>query len=315
MFAIEFALAEMWRGWGIEPSAVLGHGVGEYVAACVAGVFSLEDGLRLVAARARLRHESARDGGMLAVRMDEAQIRDLLTEFPGLSLAAVNGPHQVVVSGEQRVLDRVAQALKDRRIAAQKLPLSHQFNPPVSEPLLAAFRQCVEGVPLSPPRILLVSNLTGRPAGAEITNSDYWCRQLVEPVRFGDGVRTLAEACDQFLEIGPQPMLLPLARRILRENPRFQSEGCWLPSLHKGGEDWAQILDTLSTLYVAGLEIDWESFYRDARRSRVVLPTYPFERKRYWVDRPPAPADQPKTSGDDTHRLLSPKSHKVSPRV
>ena len=141
LFAIEFALAEMWRDWGIEPCAVLGHGLGEYVAACVAGVFSLEDGLRLVSARARLKHESPHDGGMLAVRMDEEHIRDLLPEFPGLSLAAINGPQQVVVSGEQRVLDRVAQDLKDRRIAARKLPLSHQFHSPIREPLLAAFRQ------------------------------------------------------------------------------------------------------------------------------------------------------------------------------
>jgi acyl transferase domain-containing protein/acyl-CoA synthetase (AMP-forming)/AMP-acid ligase II/acyl carrier protein len=315
LFAIEFALAEMWRDWGIEPCAVLGHGLGEYVAACVAGVFSLEDGLRLVSARARLKHESHRDGGMLAVRMDEEQIRDLLPEFPGLSLAAVNGPQRVVVSGEQRVLDRVAQELKDRRIAVRKLPLSHQFDAPMSEPLLAAFLQRVDSVPLSPPKILLLSNLTGRPSGTEIMNSDYWCRQLVEPVRFADGVRTLAEACDRFLEIGPQPMLLPLARRILQEDPRFQSDGCWLPSLRKGAEDWAQILDTLSELYVAGLEIDWESFYRDARQPRVVLPTYPFERKRYWVDRPPAPAGQSKTPRGDAHRLLPPKGDTVSPRA
>jgi acyl transferase domain-containing protein/acyl-CoA synthetase (AMP-forming)/AMP-acid ligase II/acyl carrier protein len=315
LFAIEFALAEMWRDWGIEPCAVLGHGLGEYVAACVAGVFSLEDGLRLVSARARLKHESARDGGMLAVRMEEAQIRELLTEFPGLSLAAVNGPQLVVVSGEQRILDCVAQDLKDRRIAARKLSVSHQFNAPMSERLLAAFRQRVDGVPLSPPRILLLSNLTGRPLGTEITNVDYWCRQLVEPVRFADGVRTLAEACDRFLDIGPQPMLLPLARRILREDPRFQSEGSWLPSLRKGAQDWPQILHTLSELYVAGLEIDWESFHRDVRRLRVVLPTYPFERKRFWVDRPPAPAGQSKESRGDAHPLLPPKSDTVSPRA
>ncbi len=308
LFAIEFALAEMWRAWGIEPSAVLGHGLGEYVAACVAGVFSLEDGLRLVSARSRVMHESPRDDGMLAVRMEEERIRELLPEFPGLSIVAVNGPQDVVVSGEPAVLSRLVQELKGRRIAARKLPASHQSSSPIPEPQLAAFRQIVEGVALSPPRVLLVSNLTGRALGTEITNADYWCRQLVEPVRFADGVRTLAEACDRFLEIGPQPMLLPLARRILREDLRFQSDGCWLPSLCKGAEDWTQILNALSELHAAGLEIDWESFHRDVRQRRVVLPTYPFERKRFWVDRPPAPAAQSKTQHGDAHRSSPPKA-------
>ncbi|HEX4073142.1 MAG TPA: type I polyketide synthase, partial [Planctomycetaceae bacterium] len=278
LFAIEFALAEMWREWGIKPCAVLGHGLGEYVAACVAGVVSLEDGLRLVSARARLKRESPLDGGMLAVRTEEERIHELLPEYPDLSIVAINGPQQVVVSGEPTALSRLAQELKVRRIAARKLPVSHHSHSPISKRLLAAFRQIVDGVPLSPPRILLLSNLTGRPLGTEITNVDYWCRQLVEPVRFADGVRTLAEACDRFLEIGPRPMLLPLARRILRGDSRFQSDECWHRSLRKGAKDWTQILDTLSELYVSGLDIDWESVHRDVRRRRVVLPTYPFER-------------------------------------
>jgi acyl transferase domain-containing protein/acyl-CoA synthetase (AMP-forming)/AMP-acid ligase II/acyl carrier protein len=222
LFAFHFALAELWRDWGIEPTAVMGHGLGEYVAACLAGVFSLEDGLRLVSARARV------------------------------------------------------------------LPAPmHQTDSAISEPQLAAFRQIVDAIPLSQPRMPLLSNLTGRPAGEEIATADYWCRQLVEPTSFAEGVRTLAETCDRFLEIGPQPTLLPMARHILREESRFQSDECWLPSLRGGADDWTQMLQTLSELYVAGLNVDWQSFHRDARRRRVVLPTYPFERKRFWVDRPP----------------------------
>jgi acyl transferase domain-containing protein len=325
LFAIEFALAKMWRDWGIEPCAVLGHGLGEYVAACVAGIFSLEDGLRLVSARARLKHESPHDDGMLAIRMDEARLRDLLPEFPGLSIVAVNGPQQVVVSGERTLLDRVAQELKDRRVAARKLPVSHQSHSRITQSLLAAFRQIVDGATLSPPKIPLLSNLTGQPAGMEIMTADYWCRQLVEPVRFADGVRALAETCDRFLEVGPQPVLLPLARRILRGDFRFESDECWLHSLRKGAEDWTQILDTLSVLYISGLDIDWESFHRDVRRRRVVLPTYPFERKRFWVDRPPAPssAGQSKIPHGDAHRSLPPKvtqphlgrGHSVKPQT
>jgi acyl transferase domain-containing protein/acyl-CoA synthetase (AMP-forming)/AMP-acid ligase II/acyl carrier protein len=221
LFAVEFALAEMWRDWGIEPSAVMGHDLGEYVAACVAGVFNLEDGLRLVSARARV-----------------------------LSAA------------------------------------TPQSDSSIPGPLSAAFRQVVDGVSLSAPKILLLSSLTGRPAGEEITTAEYWCRQLGEPIRFADGVRTLAETCDRFLEIGPEPTLLPLARHVLREGSRFQSEGCWLPSLRAGADDWTQMLQTLSELYGAGLDVNWPSFHRDLRGRRVVLPTYPFERKRFWVDRP-----------------------------
>ena len=168
LFAIEFALAKMWRDWGIEPCAVLGHGLGEYVAACVAGVFSLEDGLRLVSARARLKHESPQVGAMLAVRMDKARIRDLLPEFPGLSIVAVNGPQQVVVSGEQTLLNRVAQDLKDRRIAARKLPVSHQSHSPITQPQLAAFRQIVNGATLSPPKSPAVE-----PDGSAGRNGDH----------------------------------------------------------------------------------------------------------------------------------------------
>ena len=240
LFAVEFALAETWRDWGIEPSAVLGHGVGEYVAACVAGVFSLEDGLRLVSARARLKRESPQQGRV--------------------------------------------------------------------EPLLSAFRQIVAGVSLSRPTVLMLSNLTGRPAGTEITTADYWCRQLAEPVRFADGMQSMAAACDRFLEIGPQPMLLPLARGSLREDSRFQADGCWLYSLREGADDWTQMLNTLSELYVAGLDVNWESFHRDVRGRRVVLPTYPFERKRYWIDRPPArsSAGRLETPQDDAHESLLP---------
>ncbi len=209
-------------------------------------------------ARARLKHESRRDGGMLAVRMDEEQIRDLLPEYPGLS-AAVNGPQVVVVSGEQRVLDRVAEDLKDRRIAARKLPLSHQFNATISEPLLAAFRQCVEGVSLSPPRILLLSNLTGalpeRRSRTRIIGAGSLSSLFALPTASGHWRK---HAID-FWKLVHSRCCCCWPDGFSGKYPRFQSDGFWLPSLRKGAEDWAQILDTLAELYVAGLEIDWRA--------------------------------------------------------
>jgi acyl transferase domain-containing protein/acyl-CoA synthetase (AMP-forming)/AMP-acid ligase II/acyl carrier protein len=236
LFAVEFALAELWRDWGIVPSAVLGQGLGEYVAACVAGVFNLEGGLRLASAAGRA-----------------------LTE------------------------------------------LKLQSDASARESVLAAFRKVVDEVGLSPPQRLLVSSLTGAAAGKEITTADYWCRQLVETGRLADGMRTLAETCDRFVEIGPQPTLLPLARDVLGEESRFQSDACWLPSLRNGVDDWTQIQETLSALYVAGLDVDWQSFHRDSPRRRVPLPSYPFDRKRFWVDRPTALSSAERSNALEEH--------------
>jgi acyl transferase domain-containing protein len=287
-FAVEFALAELWRDWGLEASAVLGHGVGEYVAACVAGVYSLEDGLRLVSARSRAIRELPSRGAAAVVRTDEARVRSLLPKFPGLSIAAINGPRRVVVVGEQTLLEQSLREFKRQRIAAREIPVPHGFHLPLTESLLAGFRQTVAGVQLARPRMPLVSTATGRLAGAEIATADYWCRQLLEPIRFADGMRTLAEECDRFLEVGPQPVLLELGRRILSGDPRFASDSCWLNN-HQGADHGASLLVTLSRLYEAGLDVDWENFHRDNSRCRVVLPTYPFERKRFWIDRPPTP--------------------------
>lgn len=175
--------------------------------------------------------------------------------------------------------------------------MTRHGNFAATDPLVVAFRKVVDQLSISLPQTPLISNLTGRPAGEEIKTSDYWCRQLLEPVRFADGVQALAEACDRFLELSPRPVLLPLARRILHDDSRFKSPGCWLDGLRpqpqdtpRWGDDWSQVLSALSELYRAGLDVDWTAFYEDAGRRRVVLPTYPFERKRFWIDRPPVPS-------------------------
>jgi acyl transferase domain-containing protein len=146
-----------------------------------------------------------------------------------------------------------------------------------------------------------LSHLTGRPAGAEIATADYWCRQLLEPVRFAEGARTLAEACDRFLEVGPGGTLLELTRRLFRDDSRFQSAGCWLTSLGSGTDERLACVQSLAELYQAGLNVDWESVYAEAGCRRMVLPTYPFERKRFWIERPATrPAAGSGTAGAST---------------
>jgi acyl transferase domain-containing protein len=287
LFALEYALAEMWRSWGVVPAAVLGHSLGEYVAACVAGVFSLEDGLRLVAARGRLMQALPAGGQMASVAAGEAQVREVLQRAgAGVDVAALNGPASTVLSGPGEALQAACAAFAADGIASERLAVSHAFHSRLMEPALAAFAEVAQGVAYGAPRLTIVSNLTGRAAGPEIATADYWSRQLREPVRFEAGMQALhAMDVRVFVEIGPQPTLLGLGRRCLPEGA-----GAFLPSLRRNRADWSQLLESLAALYVSGVEVDWKGYDRDYARSKVTLPTYPFARERYWADAPPAQA-------------------------
>lgn len=280
LFALEYALNELWRSWGVQPAYVLGHSVGEYVAACVAGVFSLEDGLTLIAERARLMQAQPAGGKMVAVMAPADIIRQFL---PGrVSIAALNAPDQTVISGAGEEIDLVTTKLKSEAIVFRHLPVSHAFHSPLMDPVVEPFAQAAAKVSFGTPRLRLVSNLTGRIATApEIGQPGYWARHLREPVQFTDSVRTLADAgCTLFVEIGPSPTLISLGRRCT------EIEGAhWLPSLRRGSDDWAQMFASLSELYVNGVAVDWSGFDRDYSRRRLTLPTYPFQRERYFVER------------------------------
>lgn len=282
LFAIEYALAQMWMAWGVNPTTVFGHSVGEYVAACIAGVFSLADGLKLVAARGRLMDSLPVSGEMLAVFASEETVRQAIADCEkDVSIAALNGPTNIVISGTHEALTALlgkfeSQGIQTRRIAVSQAAHSHFL-----EPILDEFESLAATVQYSRPRLGIVSCLYGTfMDGDEITNSGYWRRHLREPVRFADGMRSLyAEGFRHFVEAGPQPVLSGMAQRI--ENAEGRS---FFPSLRSGWQDWQQVLESAASLYTHGIALDWKSFDRDYARGLVSIPTYPWTRQRYWVD-------------------------------
>jgi acyl transferase domain-containing protein/acyl carrier protein len=281
LFSLEYSLARLWMSWGIKPEIAMGHSVGEYVAACVAGVFSLDDGLRLIASRARLMQGLPQGGAMAAVLAEEARVRSVLD--PGrqdVSIAAVNGPRHVVISGACPAVEKAAAALEKAGVETKMLNVSHAFHSPLVEPMLAAFERAAAEVTYAPPRLDLVSNVTGELVTSDTIRPGYWCRHAREPVRFADGIQTLhRQGYDIFVEIGPKPTLLGMGRECLTNGA-----GLWLPSLRQGQSDWGQLLHSLARLYASGAQVDWSAFDHDYERRRVELPTYPFQRQRYWLE-------------------------------
>jgi acyl transferase domain-containing protein len=213
LFALEYALAQLWRSWGIEPEILLGHSVGELAAACVAGVFSLEDGLMLVAARGRLMGALPQEGEMVSLLAAEARVREAIAPYlDELSIAAINGPASVVISGSRDAVLAVSELLAAEGVKSQRLTVSHAFHSPLMEPMLEEFRRVAERVTYHKPVLRLVSNVTGRLAGDEIATPGYWVRHVREAVRFADGVAALhSQGVQIFLEIGPKPVLLGMA--------------------------------------------------------------------------------------------------------
>jgi amino acid adenylation domain-containing protein len=282
LFVIEYALATLWMQWGVRPQAMLGHSIGEYVAACLAGVFSLRDALALVAARGRMMMRLP-GGSMLAVPLPEAEVLPLLGEE--LSLAAVNRPSLCVASGPTPAVEALRAALARRGIEGRPLHTSHAFHSAMMEPMLAPFAERVRKVRLSPPRLPYLSNVSGtwiRPE--EATDPEYWAGHVRRAVRFSDAAaELLAEPGRLFLEIGPGNVLTTLVRQHPARTP---GHGV-LPSLRHPREkedDAAFLLASLARLWLLGAEVDWNGFHTHERRRRVPAPTYPFQRQRYWVE-------------------------------
>jgi acyl transferase domain-containing protein/acyl carrier protein len=282
-------LAELWQSWGVEPSVVLGHSAGEYVAACVAGVFSLEDGLKLIAERGRLMQALAEDGEMMAVFTDEAQVVEALQPYGrDLAIASLNGPRNIVISGKRPALRAVRAVLQAQGVRTTPLKVSHAFHSPLMEPMLAAFEEVARKISFFPAKISIISNVTGRMATTELATQEYWCRHLRQPVRFAASIETMhQQGCEVFLEAGPQPILAGMGRHCLPE-----AGSVWLPSLRQGQSDWQQMLRSLGKLYVRGVPVNWSGFDRDYTRGRVALPTYPFQRGSYWIESATSDAGQ-----------------------
>jgi acyl transferase domain-containing protein/acyl carrier protein len=284
LFAVEYALAMLWREWGVEPAAVFGHSVGEYVAAAVAGVFSLEDALTLIAARGRLMQALSAGGAMAAVFAPEADVARVLAPYADrASIAAVNAPGETVISGEAGAVDAIRSRLEAAKVRTKPLVVSHAFHSPLMEPMLDEFEQVARRVTARAPNLPIVSNVTGGylPAGATL-DAAYWRRHIRQPVRFLESVRAvLGRGVTTFLEIGPAPILSGLIRQAAPA-PDVRV----LASLRRNRDEWATMLDALGGLYVAGVPIDWAGVDRPYARRRVALPTYPFQRRRCWVETP-----------------------------
>jgi acyl transferase domain-containing protein/2-polyprenyl-3-methyl-5-hydroxy-6-metoxy-1,4-benzoquinol methylase/aryl carrier-like protein len=284
LFVIEYALARLWMSWGIKPQAMIGHSIGEYVAACLAGVFTEEEALALVAARGRLMQQLPA-GAMLAILLPEEDVLPRLDET--VSLAAVNGPALCTVSGPIEAVEEMAQRLAGEGVEFRRLRTSHAFHSEMMEPILKPFVREVEKVNLRPPEIPYISNVSGTwITAAETTEPDYWAQHLRRAVRFADGIGELLKDRERvLLEVGPGNTLVNMARR----HPRAVKERV-IASLHHPKEeqsDEAFLLSSLGQLWFAGVQVDWTGFYAHERRLHVPLPTYPFERRRYWIERGP----------------------------
>lgn len=284
LFVVEFALAKLWMQWGVHPQAFIGHSVGEYVAACLAGVFSLEDALAVVAARGRAMQQLPR-GAMLAVSLSEEEAQSVLVER--LSIAAINGPSLCVVSGPTDTVTELQNNLDERGVNCRLLQTSHAFHSEMMEPVIRPFIEQLKGINLNPPKVPFISSVTGTwITEAEATDPVYWGRQLRRTVRFADGLNEVLKGADRvLLEIGPGTTLTTLAR----QHPSKTADQVIVHTLrhpHDRQSDEELLLGALGRLWLAGIKVDWTGFYADQRRTRLALPTYPFERQRYWIEPP-----------------------------
>jgi len=280
LFAIEYALVQLWMAWGIQPQAAIGHSIGEYVAACLAGVFSLEDALQLVALRGQLMQQCA-PGAMLSVFLSAAEVQAFLPEE--MAISASNSPSACVVSGSLEAIADLQNRLQSQGIECHRLRTSHAFHSPMMEAIVEPFTAQVQRITLNPPTMAFISNLTGTwIAPEEATDPHYWAKHLRHTIRFADGIGQLLEDTHRILlEVGPGRTLSTLAK----QHPKHQ--GITLTSLRhpqERDEDQAFLLRTLGRLWGAGVQVDWSSFYRQERRHRLPLPTYPFERQRHWIE-------------------------------
>ncbi|MFF8960992.1 type I polyketide synthase [Streptomyces sp. NPDC014894] len=274
LFAVEVALFRLLESWGVRPDLLSGHSIGEIAAAHVAGVFSLQDACELVAARGRLMQALPTGGVMIAVQASEEEVLPLLTER--VSVAAVNGPRSVVVAGDEDAALAVVAHFTDRK--TKRLTVSHAFHSPHMDGMLADFRKVAEGLTYAEPAVPVVSNLSGAIVTDEMSNADFWVRHVREGVRFLDGVRALeAAGVTSYLELGPDGILSALAQECVAEDGAV-----FLPVLRNDRPEAETVTAALAHAHTLGTAVDWNAYFAGARP--VELPTYAFQRKRYWLD-------------------------------
>lgn len=310
-FAIECALAELWRAWGVEPDALLGHSLGDFAAAYTAGVLTLEDGLRLVVQRGRLMENAV--GSMVSILASEAAVAPFLVGVDDVTIAAINSPENVVISGGHASVAKITAACVAAGLKTRTLAIPVAAHSPLLDPVLDQFGAAVQKVNLSAPRCTVVSSMTGKAVHDELTDPGYWQRHLRDTVRFADGIATLRElGCTIFVEIGPQSTLLAMAEQVFGHEVAANADGhppvlgCF-PCLEETQNDRQRMLTTTGELYQAGVAIDWAGLHQHHQPRKVNLPTYAFQRQRYWVDGAPTVVAQTESTAQgaaDEEELL-----------
>jgi acyl transferase domain-containing protein/surfactin synthase thioesterase subunit/acyl carrier protein len=313
LFAVEYALAELLKSWGVVPDAVIGHSLGEIAAACAADVLALEDAMRLVTARGALMHRLPGGGAMTSIMAEESAVRPLIERIaPEITVAAMNGPLNTVVSGDRDALKMLSEELDRQSITYRELRISNGFHSPRTEPILDDLERVAGEIKHNAPKLPLISNLTGEVMSAA-PNKAYWRRHLREAVRFGDGMDALAGLeLRTFLEIGPHPVLLPLAQVCLGGKGK---SAVWIATLNRQKSDAASISEMLAALYLAGHNIDWIAVHADSSWRRIPLPTYPFQRKRYWLEDDTIHASAGKTAVEQVHPLVGKRINSAAKEV
>ncbi len=284
LFVVEYALAKLWMSWGVEPADMVGHSIGEFVAACLASVFSLMDALALVATRGRLMQSQA-GGSMLAVWLAGEEVSGLAAGLE-LSLAAINSPSLSAVSGKTEAIEAFKSRLSERNVTFRSLNTSGAFHSSMMDPIVGAFADAVKQVKRNVPRIPFISNVSGTwITPEEAIAPEYWAKHLRQPVQFSASVQKLLEDSNRaFLEVGPGNTLGTLVKQHLNGLPEQRAVLASLRHPQEKEADDAFILCTLGRLWLAGVSVDWPGFYEGEKRGRVQLPTYPFERRRHWID-------------------------------
>lgn len=297
LVALECALAELWKSWGVEPNVSIGHSVGEFAAAIRSGVMSLADGMMLVAERGRLMQQLPSGGGMAAIFAAAEFVGDLIAPLGSdISIAAYNGPEHTVVSGRAELVDQVVSECARQKVRAQRLDVSHAFHSELLDPMLDEFAATAGAIQMTKANRRLISNLSGAVAGPEVATADYWRRHARQPVRFHDGIQAmLDQGCQVMIEIGPRPTLLGLGQGVASD-----SSLTWLPSLRASRDDDQQIGESVAGLYVEGIDVDWSGFDRSFARRRVDVVKYPFLSERHWVVAEGATSKR-RSSGRDPH--------------
>lgn len=300
IFSVGYAIAKMWQSWGVEPDAVIGHSLGEYIAATIAGVFSLNDAIKLVSARARLMQSLPVGGQMWAITASASQVASYPEMAdPMLALAADNAPESVVVAGDQAALARLVERLQIDGITCQPLKTSHAFHSPLMAPILDAFTEVAESVQYQTPSVAMVSNVSGMRASDEVTMPAYWRAHIAQPVLFRQGVDCLINEldCSIMLEIGVRPTLMGLGLQCMPD------QGQWFASLKPQTPCWQTLMPTVAALALRD-RLNLRDFDLPYKRRRVPLPTYPFEHVSYWLEPPAQASDGQTTATTHTDRLL-----------